>query len=127
MNKRISITGLVIVIVLAALFAGCPASSVEELIPDMPQADTTTMPRLNDKMVSFTLTSIHSVNAVWKAYDSETGGTFLVDVDVSYLPSLDQLTLIARGNVLATGIYWISVSERGTDESARLGLTVVAQ
>jgi hypothetical protein len=79
-------------------------------------AKTTT----TQKSVSFTLTS--SNTGTWKVYNAETGGAALTNVSATFAGS--ALTLTASGDDLAAGVYYVSVTENGKTESARLGLTV---
>jgi len=128
MNKKIIkkiVLSSLICFVLAFVFSGCPASEVEVVRSTTPTTDTPNMARATTKSAAFTLTSSHPQNSVWRAFDAEFNGNHLVDVDVSYLRSVFSLTLIARGNELAPGTYWISVTEPAADESLRLGLTVL--
>jgi hypothetical protein len=71
------------------------------------------------KSVSFTLTS--SNMGVWNVYDAETGGAPLSNVSAVFEDSV--LTLTASGDDLAAATYYVSVTESGKSESARLGLT----
>jgi len=123
MNKKI-ITILLISIILALILSGCPANEVEPFISDIPTADITSVAKQTRKSATFTLTSAHPVNSVWRAYEAETGGDALVDVDVSHLPTSKALILTYRHNDLPAQLYWISVKEPNKDESLRLGLTV---
>ena len=126
MNKKIlySIVLLSTVFIPAIIFSGCPASDFEVFLSTQPTADVTTVSRTNQKTAVFTLTSVHPVNSVWKVYDVEFGGEPLFDVEASYLRSQNRLTLIYKHNILPLGDYWVSVTERASDESLRLGLTV---
>jgi len=103
---------------------GCPDSNVDPFVSDTPEADVTSVTKQTRKTAVFTLTSIHPINSIWRAYDTETDGVPLVDVDVSYLKSQNKLTLTYRHNDLPAGMYWVSIKEPGKDESLRLGLTV---
>jgi alpha-tubulin suppressor-like RCC1 family protein len=70
----------------------------------------------------FTLRS--SAAGTWKVYNAQSGGSPLATVSASY--NEPDLTLTASGEDLAAGIYYVSVTESGKDESGRLALTVTA-
>ena len=128
MKKRIkfaAFAGVIICIVLTVVLSACPVSEVEPFPATTPTATVTTMPRVTSKTAVFTLTSNHPVNSIWRAYESETSVEPLRDVDVSHLALRNTLTLTYRHNVLPAGTYWVAVTERGTDASQRLALTVV--
>jgi hypothetical protein len=72
--------------------------------------------------VTFTLTSTQT--GTWKVYDSSDGGLVISGVSASL--SGTTLTLTASGGDLAPGDYYVSVTEGGKSESARLHLIVTA-
>jgi uncharacterized repeat protein (TIGR02543 family) len=119
------------ILILVSL-AGCPNPVVEADLSAAPAALVTTGvhageegAEVDQKAVVFTLTSSHPVDAAWKVYTEETGGEALSTVSASYDPATKKLTLTARENDLVPdGVYWVSVTERGRDESSRLELTV---
>jgi uncharacterized repeat protein (TIGR02543 family) len=113
--------------------AGCPADVVEGDPSAVPAAVVATGVHSGEagdsnstqKAVVFSLTSSHPVDAIWKVYAAETGGEAISGVSASYDPDTKKLTLTALQNDLpVNGVYWVSVTERGRDESRRLKLTV---
>ncbi|MDR2021489.1 MAG: InlB B-repeat-containing protein [Treponema sp.] len=75
------------------------------------------------KAVPFVLTSTHT--GEWKVYAGVMGGEPLTTVSAAF--SAPTLTLTAAEDDLASGTYWVSVTEEGKAESPRLGLTVAPQ
>ncbi|MDR1788070.1 MAG: Ig-like domain-containing protein [Treponema sp.] len=76
--------------------------------------------------VTFTLTSSHSTDCQWKVYDSAKGGLF-PNVGASYTPAGKRLTLTKTGGgAIEETDYYVSATESGKTESARLKLTVTA-
>ena len=74
------------------------------------------------RSVAFTLNTAHT--GVWKVYDEETGGTPLDTVSAAFDAGTKTLTLTATGEDLEDDTYYVSVTETGKLESARLALTV---
>jgi hypothetical protein len=69
--------------------------------------------------IGFTLTSTNTGD--WKVYGQETGGDPLAGITASF--TAPTLTLTHATDV-PEGNYWVTVTENGKDESARLKLTV---
>lgn len=74
------------------------------------------------RSATFTLSSSHPANAVWRVHDSAVGGQEITTITASF--SAPNLTLTAAGSDLAARTYYISVTESGLRESHRLALTV---
>jgi hypothetical protein len=70
--------------------------------------------------VPFTLTTGN--DGTWKVYDSPAGTQTVSGVTASF--SGQELTLSTSGNDLDAGYYYVSVTESGKAESARLALRV---
>jgi hypothetical protein len=89
-----------------------------------PTATVTTVAKAASvqKSVVFTLTSTHTGG--WKVYEEETGGSPLAAVSASFNTGTNELTLTATGDDLADDAYFVSVTEDGKQESARLELLV---
>jgi uncharacterized repeat protein (TIGR02543 family) len=121
------------VLAFVILLTGCPSDVLDSAPSAAPAASVTTGvhagteggPGQSQKAVVFYLTSFHPADAIWKVYTVETGGVARSDVSASYDRAAKKLTLTALENdVPVQGVYWVSVTERGRDESLRLKLTV---
>jgi uncharacterized repeat protein (TIGR02543 family) len=123
---------LVPVMLILLTITGCPNPVVEADLSAAPAAFVSTGvhageegAEVDQKAVVFTLTSSHPVDAIWKVYNAETGGEALTKVSATYDPATKKLTLTAlENNLVMDGDYWVSVTERGRDESPRLKLQV---
>jgi ABC-type transporter MlaC component len=89
-----------------------------------PQAAVVSKESAVQKSVNFTLSSAHT--GTWKVYNADTGGSEVTGVSASFDTTSKTLTLSATGNDLAAAVYYVSVTENGKAESARLALTVGA-
>jgi len=74
--------------------------------------------------VTFTLTSTNT--GVWKVYTTENGSALWEEVEAVFNAVSRELTLASTGldNDLLPGDYYVTVTEQGKAESARLKLTV---
>jgi phage baseplate assembly protein gpV len=72
--------------------------------------------------VPFTLTTNN--DGTWKVYDSPAGPQTVSGVTASFNSGNQELTLTASDNDLDAGYYYVSVTENGKAESARLALRV---
>jgi ABC-type transporter MlaC component len=109
--------------VIFVFLTGCPdpVSAYTEQ-SGTPTADVTAVAKTSgvQQSVSFALTSTNT--GEWKVYDAETGGETLAGVSAAF--TAPTLTLTASGSDLAADTYYVSVTEDGKMESARLALTV---
>jgi len=89
-----------------------------------PAAGNDTAVKINEiqSIVNFVMTS--AVNGIWKVYGKADGHEAPEGVIVSYNPGTGILVLIHKDDVPA-GDYWVTVTETGKIESARLKLTVL--
>jgi fibronectin type 3 domain-containing protein len=69
--------------------------------------------------VTFTLTSTNT--GVWKVYDTAEGGAVSASVSASFNTGTKVLTLTSS-SAISPKTYWVSVTEAGKSESARLAL-----
>ncbi|MCL2879746.1 MAG: hypothetical protein FWF29_05820, partial [Treponema sp.] len=91
---------------------------------DTPTADVTSASKTSatQKAVAFTLTSTNT--GTWKVYDTQSGDSALTDVTASF--TAPTLTITSGSADLAAATYYVSVTEAGKTESARLALIVIA-
>lgn len=122
-----------LIIVLTFTFIGCPADYVEIFKSPTPQFVEYSIAKSSpvQKFVVFELYSIHPVlESVWRIYESETGGSPLVDVEASHQfverEGINVLILTYIRNDLPEGEYWVTVQEDGSDESERVRLEIRA-
>lgn len=88
-----------------------------------PTADTATVKKTASSQASVEFTLNSDLTGTWSVYDALTGGNVVTGVTAS--ANGTTLTLSHATNVPA-GTYYVSVTEEGKSESARLALTVVA-
>jgi len=98
----------------------CPQEP-EDTVSSTPTATDTTVRKTTavQKSVTFTLTSTNT--GTWKVYSSETA-TAVAAVTAEF--TAPNLTLTAAGTNLASGTYYVSVTEAKKTESGRLALIV---
>ncbi|MCL2044028.1 MAG: hypothetical protein FWG89_07815 [Treponema sp.] len=128
-----------IVILLCSVFIACVDDNVVIMISTKSQTPTADIIHVvksseSPRVVEFQLTSSHpgtSPQGLWKVYDDEFEGVNLeVTIRLDYdentfeLRITDRRSPAANPDGLATGVYWVSVTEPGYSESDRLGLFV---
>ncbi|MDR1128000.1 MAG: InlB B-repeat-containing protein [Treponema sp.] len=74
--------------------------------------------------VTFTLSSTHAEGSEWKVYNGETVPSPMTTITAAYNTGTKVLTLTHSGTDLPALTYYVSVTETGKGESARLALTV---
>ncbi|MDR1127998.1 MAG: InlB B-repeat-containing protein [Treponema sp.] len=119
--------------ILGIFIVGCPNSTVEPYRSTTPAATEAGMVSVKPteavlKSLTFYLITNHPVNSIWKVYDES--GAFRSDIAASFRRVISPedgeaaycLTLTALEDDLAAGVYHVSVTEPGKDESERLAL-----
>jgi hypothetical protein len=110
-------SGLTVTITFPATAADDPGQTAA------PTASITTIAKTAavQESVTFTLSAAYPAGTTWKVYAAETGPTAPAGVTVSVTGT--DLTLTHDTDIPAAD-YWVSATETGKTESARLGLTV---